>query len=143
MLFKNILVPYDGSTYSNRAFKIALELAQKYNSKVTIVSCINIFSAGWFGKSAFEQTILKKLRGKIMKEIQELEKTAKKYNVPTKGRILEATSITKTILSLAKTKNIDLIIIGAHGRGFFDRAILGSVVNNIVQQSHCPVLVVK
>jgi len=101
-LFQSILVPYDGSAYSNQAFKTALDLARKYHSKVTIVSCINTFSAGWFGKSVFEQRLLKRLRGKIMKEIQELEKTAKKYNVPTKGKSIETSSITKTILSFVK-----------------------------------------
>ena len=60
MTFQKILVPYDGSSCSDRAFKAALDLAQKYNSKITIVSCIDTFTSGWFGKSGFEQTLLKK-----------------------------------------------------------------------------------
>ncbi len=51
MTFQKILVPYDGSSFSDRAFKAALDLAQKYDSKITIVSCIDIFSSRWFGKS--------------------------------------------------------------------------------------------
>jgi len=62
MIFQHILVPYDGSTCSNRVFKTALDMAQKYDSTITIVSCVDIFSVGWFGKSVFEQSLLKKLK---------------------------------------------------------------------------------
>ena len=40
-------------------------------------------------------------------------------------------------------KKFPKILVGSHGKGFFDRLILGSVTNSIIQQSHCPVLVVK
>ncbi len=40
MSFKNILVPYDASGYSERAFKKALEIAEKDDSKITVVTVI-------------------------------------------------------------------------------------------------------
>jgi len=72
-----------------------------------------------------------------------LQTKAKKKDIAFKYKILEASSIVRTLLSFAKTKNIDLIVIGSHGKGFFDRLILGSVANSITQQSYCPVLVIK
>lgn len=143
MLFQNILVPYDGSAYSNRAFKTALDMAQKYNSKIIIVSCINNFSAGWFGKSVFEQILLKKLQGKIMKEIQDLENIAKKKNILTKGRIFVTPSITKTLLSFAKSNKIDLIVIGSRGQSGLKELFLGSISNGVIQRAKCPIMVVK
>jgi len=44
MLFQNILVPVDLSNQSTRAFKVALDVAKKYNSKVTILSCIEVYA---------------------------------------------------------------------------------------------------
>lgn len=143
MMFRNILVPYDGSTYSDRAFATALDLAQKYNSKVTVVSCIDIFSAGWFGKSGMEQMILKKLRGKIMKEMQDLENIAKKKNVSVKGKIFETASITKKVLSFAKSNKTDLIVVGSRGQSGLKELFLGSISNGITQSARCPVMVVK
>jgi nucleotide-binding universal stress UspA family protein len=143
MTFQKILVPYDGSSFSNRAFKLALDLAQKYDSKITIVSCINTFSSGWFGKSGFEQIVVKKLRGKIMKEIQDLEKIAKKKNVPIKGRIFETPSITKTLLTFVKSNNIDLIVIGSKGQSGIKDLFLGSISHGVVQRAQCPVWVVR
>jgi nucleotide-binding universal stress UspA family protein len=143
MTYQKILVPYDGSSFSDRAFKVALDFAQKYDSKITIVSCIDIFSSGWFGKSGFEQILLKKLRGKIMKEIQDLEKIAKKKNVPTKGRIFETATIAKTLLTFAKSNKIDLIVIGSRGHSRLKELFLGSISNGVIQRAQCPVLVVK
>ena len=40
MLFRNILVPFDLSAQSNHAFKVALDIAQKYDSQITLLTCI-------------------------------------------------------------------------------------------------------
>jgi len=37
VLFKNILAPYDGPSHSKHAFKVALDMAKKYNSKISVV----------------------------------------------------------------------------------------------------------
>ncbi len=42
MLFQNILVPVDLSTQSTRAFKVALDIAKKYNSKITLLTCLEL-----------------------------------------------------------------------------------------------------
>jgi len=44
MLFQNILVPVNLSDQSTRAFKVALDVAKKYNSKVTILTCIEEYA---------------------------------------------------------------------------------------------------
>lgn len=122
---------------------MALDLAQKYDSKIIIASCIDIFSSGWFGKSEFEQGIIKKLRGKIMKEIQDLENIAKKKSVPTTGKIFETSSITKTLLTFTKSNKIDLIILGSRGQTGLKELFLGSISHGIIQRAPCPVLVVR
>lgn len=48
-----------------------------------------------------------------------------------------------TICNTAKEKQADMIIVGSHGRGIVDRALLGSVAHGVLQRSDLPVLVVK
>ncbi|GAA0440110.1 universal stress protein [Lentibacillus halophilus] len=48
-----------------------------------------------------------------------------------------------TICDVANEKNADLIVVGSHGRGFFDRALLGSVAHAVLNRSELPVLVVR
>jgi len=47
MLFKNILVPHDGSGHSKHAFKVALDMAKKYNSKISLVTVMDTSSGYW------------------------------------------------------------------------------------------------
>ena len=143
MLFKNILVPYDDSSFSKRAFNIALDIAQKYDSTINVVSCIDVLTTRWFGKTNYENVLLKLAQKQLHKEIIPLQIKAQKKDIQFNYKILETSSIVRTLLSFAKTKNIDLIVIGSHGRGFFDRLVLGSISNGIIQRAQCPVLIVK
>ena len=48
-----------------------------------------------------------------------------------------------TICHTAKENNADLIVVGSHGRGFVDRALLGSVAHAVLNRSEIPVLVAR
>lgn len=143
MLFKNILVPYDGSSFSKKAFDVALDIAQKYKSKITLVWYVDVFSAGWFGKSKVEVMELKALEADRRKRLSSLESKAKKSGISIKPNLIESTSVARPLISFAKSHKIDLIVIGSHGHSGFDRFFLGSVSNSVMQRARCPVMVVK
>lgn len=144
MNFKNILVPYDGSNFSDRAFKTALDLAKKYDSEITIIICIDIhYSGTWYLDNRISDQNFKRLYKAAEVEIEKLATEAEKSNVTLNSAIRESTQITKTIVSYAKSHNSDLIVMGAHGRSGLDKLILGSVANGVIQQARQPVLIVK
>jgi len=145
MLFKNILVPWDGSKYSFHAFKIALDLAKKYGSKISVIHCLEggEYRGPWYTDSMYTNAIRKK-ETKIAKgEINKLEILAKTANIPMFSDILSVDSTVKELVSYAKSKKIDLVIMGSHGRKGWNKRLLGSVANGVSQQVHCPVLIVK
>jgi nucleotide-binding universal stress UspA family protein len=145
MLFKNILVPYDGSSYSIHAFKIAVDMAKKYGSKITIATCLESdFRTPWYGyDSRARNSILKKQKEVLQKSISKLEASTKNNKVMITSKILQDQSAVKAIVSFAKTNKIDLIVMGSHGRSGFDRFLLGSVANGVSQKVKCPVLIIK
>ena len=49
----------------------------------------------------------------------------------------------QTIVEKAEDWKADLIIVGSHGRGFWTRALIGSVSNRVLDHAHCSVLVVR
>ena len=59
------------------------------------------------------------------------------------SEIIESKNTVKSILSFAESKNIDLIVMGSSGRGGFDKMLLGSVSNGVMQKAKCSVLIVK
>ena len=144
MLFKNILVPSDLSNKSFHAFKIALDMAKKYDSKITILTCIQVDT--WHHKfydSRADAELLKNQKKVVTTYIEKLEKLANKSNISIKSQILRSVSVVKDITTYAKSHKFDLIVMGSHGRTGMDKLILGSVANGVLQKSSCPVLIIK
>ena len=143
-MFSNILVPFDLSNQSVRAFKVALDVAKKYNAKITILTCLE--GDAWHHKfydSRADNELIKKQKKVTLTHIAKLENLASKADVVVKSQILKTTSTVRDIVTFAKSRKVDLIIMGSHGRTGMDKLLLGSIANGVTQKSSCPVLVVK
>jgi len=143
-LFQNILVPFDLSAQSKRAFKAALDIAKKYDSKITLLTCLE--GDAWHHKyydARADSELIKKQKKVSQKHLEELESIAVKNNVSIKSQILKSKSVVNDIVTFAKSRKYDLVVIGSHGRTGFDKMLLGSVANGVSQKATCPVLIVK
>ena len=143
-VFKNILIPFDLSAQSTRAFKVAVDVAKKYDSKLTLLTCLE--GDAWHHKyydSRADSELIKKQKKVSEKHLEKLEAIAKKNNVTVKSQILTSKSVVNDIVVFAKSRKYDLIVIGSHGRTGLDKIILGSVANGVSQKAKCPVLIVK
>lgn len=146
MIFKNILVPYDGSKYSLHAFKTALDMAEKYDSKITILACLlkPVYRGVWYYDSRYTKAILKKEEKVAKQNITKLvDDVKKKIDKSINVKIIPTVSITDKIVTFVKTNKIDLIVMGSHGRTGFDKLLLGSVANGVSQKAKCPILIIK
>ena len=143
-MFQNILVPFDLSNQSTRAFKVALDVAKKYQSKVTLLTCLE--GDAWHHKyydARADKELIKKQSKVTKKHIEKLESIAEKNNISIKTQIITSKSVVNDIVTFAKSRKHDLIVIGSHGRTGFDKVLLGSVANGVSQKTRCPVLIVK
>lgn len=140
---KNILVPYDGSEPSRRAFETAIELAGLYKASINVVSCLLIHThVDPVMSVAYVETIKIQKEG-IKKTMSEIEPKLKQANIPYKTDVMESVSITDAILEYSEKHAIDLIVMGSRGLGGFKKMLLGSVASGVSQHSKCPVLIVK
>ena len=73
-----------------------------------------------------------------LNEFEEMDETS---GIKFHGLIREG-SPAKTILAVAKEEDIDLIVIGSSGKSGFDRFIMGSVAEKVVNAAKCAVLVI-
>ncbi|MBT8173433.1 MAG: universal stress protein [Nitrosopumilus sp.] len=143
-MFQNILVPFDLSDQSTRAFKVALDVAKKYQSKVTLLTCLE--GDAWHHKyydARADKELIKKQSKVTKKHVEKLESYAEKNNITIKTQIITSKSVVSDIVTFAKSRKHDLIVIGSHGRTGFDKVLLGSVANGVSQKARCPVLIVK
>ena len=143
-MFKNILVPFDLSTQSTRAFKVALDIAKCRDSKIMLLTCLE--GDAWHHKyydARADSELIKKQKKVTKKYVEKLELLAEKNDVSMKSRIMPSKSVVKDIVTFAKSGKYDLLVIGSHGRSGFDKWLLGSVANGVSQKANCPVLIVK
>jgi nucleotide-binding universal stress UspA family protein len=151
-MLSRILVPYDGSKYSNKAVDRAIEISNKNKSKIDIISVINVdyirppgSLLGLVGSSSLEA--IKKITASATKEANQML-TSQVSKCRTRGiksdsKVLSG-NISEEILKYAKQKKITLIVIGSQGlHGIKKIKILGSVSRKISEISNCPVLIVR
>jgi len=120
-------------------------MAKKYNSKVTILSCLQTdFRLPWYGFDyRVHDALKKKQKEVVLNNIAHLESFARKAGVKVSSKLSDSNSIVKTLVSFAKSNKISLIVMGSHGRTGFDKLLLGSVAHGVSQQARCPILIVK
>ena len=138
---RHVMVPYDDSAYSNRAFVYALDLAKKYGAKLSIIS---IMYSSSHATDIRHQTSVDDSKIKVMeKSYKRLRSAAKKFGVPIKTQMLMESSIVDNIVSFASVNNVNLIVMGTRGRGGPRRLMFGSVAMATSQKAPCPVMLVK
>jgi nucleotide-binding universal stress UspA family protein len=123
---------------------MALDVAKKYNSKVILLTCIDVdtWSPKYYDSRVTSQLV--RMRRKVTKKhLEELESIAEKNDVSVKSHILISKSVVRDIVSFAKSKKCDLVVIGSHGRTGFNKWLLGSITNSVSQKIKCPILIVK
>ena len=144
MVFSKILVPFDGSSYSMKAFRAALGVAKKHKSKVFVLSCLEKDNLGaWYIDKRINKQIISDAKKYAKSFLIKLEKTAEESQIPISINVQETKSIAKEIIDFAESNKINLIIMGSHGQTGFNRLVLGSVSNKVSQLSKCPVLIMK
>jgi universal stress protein A len=144
---REILCPFDFSETAQEALKYAIHLMSKDDNATLYLTHVvdsRVFDYGGPGyehepsasmvtldQSTREQ-LEKKLLAEVPDEIQNRVETIILFGVP----FLE-------IIMTAKDKNIDLIVIGTHGRTGIAHMLIGSVAEKVVRKAPCPVLTVK
>ena len=144
MDLKNILVAYDSSGFSNRAFKSALDIAEPNKSKITLVTVVTgVYQPSIGFSMKFNKDMLEKHNKLLKKLFSSLQAMAKKRDISISLKILQNPSVSKAIVDYVNSHKFDLIVIGSHGRTGINKLILGSVANTVAHKANIPVMVVK
>ncbi len=163
-MYKRILVPLDGTSWSNWALDASVALA-KIGEDSTLVGC-HVYGAQMH-RTRFEQMEpglperyqeeqeLNRLRGRheelitdgmqIISDayLEPLFLAAKEQHIRFEGLTPEGRNYTE-ILKAAVQQKVDLVVLGAHGHGFVPEAHLGSTAERIVSyHSKSDVLLIK
>ncbi|MCC7178868.1 MAG: universal stress protein [Acidobacteria bacterium] len=142
---KHVLVPTDFSETSDVALKYGKAFAAAFGATLHVVHVIEEpYGQPWaveaygFSLAALQDEWIKEAKGRMEKILTDEERASLK-------------AVTTTVLGhpvmeiqrYAKDNNIDLIVMGTHGRGPLGHVVMGSVAERLVRKSPCPVLTVR
>ena len=140
--FDHILVPYNGGTGSEKAFRKAVNLAQSIQAKITILTCVEERSTFGFFKTKTSKQEFEKERKAIEKQHLHLENLAQKSDIPCKSKIVKNGLASTKILEIAKRNDVDLIIMTrTKHSSHYEKQHHHSTVENVFRNAHCPVLI--
>ncbi|MGX7014170.1 universal stress protein [Vagococcus silagei] len=140
--YKNILVAVDGSKESELAFKKAVQVTKRNNAKLFVAHIIDV--RAFESISSFDETMAEEAE-KAAKETLDSYLEYAENNGVTNAEYLIEYGAPKTVIAkeLQRSKNIDLILLGATGLNAMERILIGSVSSYVARHAHCDVLIVR
>jgi len=151
-MFNNILVAVDGSENSKKALNYALELAEKFDGKITLIhvysSVAPVVSPGV--ASTATPTVSPTIAAEIIEEakhrgkkiLDEAEQVAKERRISVEEVLREGNAV-QEIVTVAKEGKFDIIIVGHRGLSKLEELFLGAVSEGVSHKAPCPVMIVK
>lgn len=139
---KTIIAALDGSDPALHAATKAAEMARALGARLVLASVVTpVFipmEAGAIDIGAIEDAMAKDADAQLAKAAATLQSPGLKID----RKVLRGTTV-ECLIELAQKEQADLVVVGSHGRGAVQRALLGSVSSRLVHQCPRPVLVVR
>ena len=149
-MFKNILVALDGSKHAKRATVVAIDLAQRYGSRLHFITVTKKPPARLSEELQryMEVEQLKGTADALVTEVArnilaEAEKHARSKGVKEVKTIAKSGPVARTIVDVAKRQKADVIVMGSRGLGTVEGFLLGSVSHKVVSLADCSVVTVR
>lgn len=146
MSYQNILVPVDGSEISLSAVKKAAQIAQAFGSQLTLISLVTedpFVDADFYYPSPIMKDYFVQAYANAEKALQQAQAVATENGVTANAQVIKGSVSEEGIIETAEKLNIDLIVMGSHGRKGFQKFLLGSFAQDVLKGTKLPVLVVK
>ncbi len=148
-MYKNILVPHDGSSLSDEAADHAIALARSVKAKLTILYVVA--HRNLVLDEGVSSTLVHKLEAdyeafakkNAEAQLAKVTARAKAGGVECVGVVVVGDDPYREIISQARTLKCDLIVMASHGRRGLEGLLLGSETVKVLTHSQIPVLVVR
>lgn len=162
-MYEHILFPTDGSDGASAAMTTVQNLAETYEATVHVLNVVDTtheglgsdlrkeqspgmggYPEGGTGGMGGDRTTEEEIREQA-RQIGEhvVEETIERLDATDSVPVVEAGVPHETILDYADENDIDMIVMGTHGRTGLDRYLIGSVTEKVVRLADVPVVSVR
>jgi nucleotide-binding universal stress UspA family protein len=144
-MIRNILLPVDGSTFSEHALPPAVDLARRAGAQLHIVQVHEPLHAHTYpdGLALYDDRWDDSLRTQEQEYMRSLALSCEqRAGVSPRTELLDGT-IASCLSSYVAEMGIDLIVMTTHGRGGISRAWVGSTADALVRRAAIPILLIR
>jgi nucleotide-binding universal stress UspA family protein len=143
---KKILFPTDFSRCADQALEHAVFLAEKYDAEIHVLHTVTLFNdQSSVVNEEFKETeeMIKKLEDIAEAQLNKVSDAHEDDDINIIKAQTRGISAAPAILEYASENSIDLIVMGTNGRRGLGHFFLGSVAEEIVRMSECPVFTIR
>ncbi len=154
-VFERIVVPLDGSRLSAQAIPYAGEIGKRFDAEVILVRVLSpsglaiVPQTTGMESAVATDIIAQEARVKDVDNAANAKRYLMNWAQSLKTQGMKASyqvtigTPAKSIMELVVAQQASLIVMMSHGRGWFKRAIMGSVADEILRGSSVPVLIIR
>ena len=141
---KTILFPTDFTESSTKVLPYALYLAEKLGAKIIVLFVVEELAK--YANFYVPHSALDNLEAELMESAQKKMESFMEEHLAdfsqAESLVLRG-DVAEEIVKTAAEKNVDLIVMGTHGRKGLEKVLLGSVAERVIKNATCPVMTVN
>jgi nucleotide-binding universal stress UspA family protein len=143
--YKKIIVPIDGSGWSERAIPHAVDIARANNSEIILLHVFRTPAHDYADQLALagQEEQIQQAREQVKNYLMGLRGQLRSENLNCRVQWMEGMGVASLICDYIHEENADLVIMTSHGRSALRRFIFGSVAEKVLQASTTPVLIIR
>lgn len=146
-MYRQILVPVDGSDTANKALQAALELAKDSGGRVRAIHVMEevAYASNFNQFGVYTEELLNAMQEAGKGILQDAMTRAQSADVAADTLLFDSVSgrLAEVVANAAREWNADLIVVGTHGRRGVGRMLMGSGAEQIIRLAPVPVLVIR
>lgn len=141
-MFKKILVPLDGSTWSEAVLPHVRVIAREQKSEVALLrvstAALHVYSEVPFNYAELIERDIADCKNYV----EAIAAGLRKDGLTVTTTVVDG-YVAEAVLDFAEQNKVDLIAMSTHGRSGMRRMLLGSTADRVVHGAHMPVLLVR
>ncbi|KTG09589.1 hypothetical protein AUR64_13025 [Haloprofundus marisrubri] len=141
--YERVLVPTDGSDYAEVATDHAVAVARAFDAELHALSAVNLAEAGGlFNAGGVDSEFVSRLDRRAQADTDAVVERADDAGVRSESTVVHGVPH-ETVAEYVTDNDIDLVVMGTHGRSGFRRYLLGSITERVLRTAPAPVLAVR
>ena len=138
---QRILVPTDFSDSARHALTYGTSFAREYRAELLLLHVVEIVPVGYATDlfPAPMAAVFQEVSAYARAEIAKLAAVVRERGVSTRELVAQGKPSAE-IVRAARDEEVDMIVLGTHGKGMLDKALFGSTTERVVRRAPCPVL---